>query len=166
MCKRHWWALGALLGTLGLGLALNPSAGAQAPRDAAKEPAKDKEVTLKGQIAAASKLGEDDVEKMLKALGPAIRDQLRNGREVELPGLGRFRVVRVPDHKDLVNGRPATIAGSNNVEFLPVGEMVNAANSSGAVPAETVPPFEYNPLPGQTKAPRQPTNRAPTTRTP
>ena len=60
------------------------------------------------------------------------------------------------EHKDLVQGRPATIGAVNNVEFIPTDETVRAANSATSVPAVTVPAVEYNPLPAQTKSERAP----------
>ena len=77
------------------------------------------------QIAAAAKLVEGDVDKMLKELGPAISRTIARGEKVEIAGLGVFRVVNVPEHKDLVQGRPATIPAVNYIEFLP------RLNSSG-----------------------------------
>jgi nucleoid DNA-binding protein len=124
-----------------------------------------KEETLKGRVAASSKVSEENVAKVLDALGPAIRDKLANGETVELPGLGVFRVVRVPEHRDLVNGRPATINAANYVEFVPAGGLDAAANAAGAVPAETAPEFRYQPLPGQTPGLRTPEQRMPNVRT-
>jgi nucleoid DNA-binding protein len=122
--------------------------------------------SLQGRIAAATKLPEADVAKMIDALGPSIRDLLGQGQTVNLPNLGSFRVVRIPEHKDMVNGRPATIAGSNYVEFNATGDFTSAANQPGVKPAETVPPFEYHPLPDQTKGLKAPYTRTPSTRTP
>ncbi|HVS37734.1 MAG TPA: HU family DNA-binding protein [Gemmataceae bacterium] len=146
---------------------------APAPADKDKAAAKDKEKpkapptsTLQGRIAAQTKLSEDDVNKVLKALGPALRDDLAHGGLVELPGLGTFRVVRIAAHRDLVNGRPAMIEASNYVEFLPSGGLVDAANAAGAVPQDTVQPFQFNPLPNQTKSLVMPDDRMPNIRVP
>jgi nucleoid DNA-binding protein len=122
--------------------------------------------TLKGRIAVATKLPEADVVKMLNALGPAIRDLLGQGQTVEITNLGTFRVVRIPEHRDMVDGRPTTIAGSNYVEFLATEKFAGAANQAGVKPAETVPPFEYNPLPDQTKGLKTSGTRSPNSRTP
>jgi nucleoid DNA-binding protein len=151
--------LAALATALGLVLAF----ASPAFSDKAAPKGKEKE-SLKSKVAASSKLAEEDVAKVLDALGPAIRDKLAAGEVIELPGLGVFRVVRVPDHKDMVNGRPATIAGVNSVEFLPTGGLVDAANNANAVPAETVPAFQYNPLPGQAPGMRVPEDRMPNIR--
>jgi nucleoid DNA-binding protein len=121
---------------------------------------------LAGAIARKSKVSEEDINKVLEALGPVIRDRLSNGETVEIAGLGTFRVVRIPEHKDMVKGRPATIEATNSVEFVPFAACVDAVNGPNAVPAVTVPQFEYNPLPDQTKSQRAPYQRAPNVRTP
>jgi nucleoid DNA-binding protein len=132
-----------------------------------KPTAKDKQkaATIPGRISLQTKVPEEDVAKVIEALGPAIREHLANGEVVELPGLGAFRVVRIPEHRDLIGGRPATIPGVNSVEFVPTGGLVSSANAAGAVPQETVPPFEYHPLPDQTKSLRVPEDRMPNVRT-
>ena len=65
-----------------------------------------------------------------------------------------------------MNGRPAVVAATNYVDFVPSGGLVDAANAPGAVPQETVPPFEFNPLPGQTKSLHVPDDRMPNVRAP
>ena len=155
MRKPHWLALGALV--VALGLSFTVTSLAQPPRPPERLP-------LTAAVAKKRKLPEDDVKAMLEALGPIVREKLANGETVELPGLGTIRVVRVPEHKDLVQGRPATISAVNNVEFVPVPEVVQAANAPGAVPAVTVPAFEYDPLPGQTRSQRAPYVRMPNDR--
>jgi nucleoid DNA-binding protein len=155
MRKPHWLALGALVATLGVVFGVAGTAQSQRPPE---------KLPLRAAVAKKSKLSEDDVKAVLEALGPVIRDKLADGEAIELPGLGTFRVVRVPQHRDLVQGRPATIGAVNNVEFVPVAEMAQAASAPGAVPAVTVPVFEYNPLPGQTKSERAPYVRMPNIR--
>jgi len=110
-------------------------------------------------------VSEEDVAKVIEALGPAVREHLAKGEVIDLPGLGAFRVVRVPDHRDLIGGRPVVVSGVNSVEFVPSGGLVDAANAANAIPQETVPPFEYNPLPNQAKSLRAPDERAPKVRT-
>lgn len=170
--QRANWVVGAILTAATAGLVFG-----QAPKDKVepkpevKPPlrlgaAQPGTLDLKGRIAKATKLPEADVAKVLDAFGPAIRDMLGQGETVSIANLGTFRVVRIPEHRDLVNGRPATIAGSNYVEFLSSGTFGDAANLPGVKPAETVPPFEYNPLPDQAKGlktgqTRQPNNRTP-----
>jgi nucleoid DNA-binding protein len=158
MRKSQWIALVALVGTLALILGAAEPAQSQRPAEAPQ--------TLKSRLVTATKMPEADVQKMLTALGQAIRDQLRTGAQVELPGLGTFRVVRIPEHRDLVAGRPATIPASNYVEFLPTGDLVGAANGPGATPAETVPPFEYIVNPNHAPSQRTGTTRQPGTRQP
>jgi nucleoid DNA-binding protein len=156
MRKSQWLALCALVGTTGLVLALAEPA----KPDKSGEPR-----TLQGRIAKATKFTDAQTQKFLRALGPAIRDMLQTGAQVEIPGLGTFRVVRIPEHRDLVGGRPATIPGSNYVEFLPTGDLINTANTPETVPAETVPPFEYIINPYQTPGQKTGTTRNPGTRT-
>jgi len=157
MRKRHEWALAALAASLGVVVFAS---------SAFSDNKAKKELTLKGAVAASSKVSEENVAKVLEALGPAIRDRLAAGETVELPGLGTFRVVRVPEHRDLINGRPATVSAVNSVEFLPAGGLDAAANAPGAAPAVTVPEFRYNPLPDQTPGLRVPEDRMPNVRTP
>jgi nucleoid DNA-binding protein len=156
MRKRHGWALAALAASLGVVVFASA---------AFSDNKSKKSETLKGRVAASSKVSEEDVAKVFEALGPAIRDKLASGETVELPGLGVFRVVRVPEHRDLVNGRPATINPANYVEFVPAGGLDAAANAPGAAPAETVPEFRYEPLPGQTPSMKLPDERMPNVRT-
>ncbi len=157
----------------GRGVGFRRSAAGQAgPADKAKEPkiisqkpaAKEQPATLSGRVAAQTKLKEEDVAKVLEALGPAVRDQLARGDRAELPGLGVFRVVRVAAHRDLVDGRPAMIEASNYVEFLPTGGLVDAANAAGAVPSDTVLPFQFVPLPNQATGLVMPDDRMPNVR--
>ncbi len=159
MRKPHWIALGALLGIFGLLLGMADWARSQRPQEAPQN--------IKDRIVKETRLKAADVQSMLTALGPAIRDHLRAGNQVELPGLGTFRVVRIPEHKDMSrDGRPITVAASNYVEFLPTGDLIGAANAAGAVPAEVVPPFEYIIDPYHAPSMRIGTNRNPGTRTP
>jgi Bacterial DNA-binding protein len=155
MRKPHWWSLGTL--AVVLGLIFGVTAPAQLQKPAARG-------TLPQLVAKKTQLDEDDVTKMLEALGPAIRDKLANGETVELPGLGTIRVVRVPEHKDLIQGRPGVVAATNNVELIALPEVVQAANAPNAVPATTVPAFEYVPLPNQTKGLKAPYVRQPNDR--
>ncbi len=158
MSKRQWVGLTALLAALGLVLALNDEALSQRP------PAK-KAMTLQSRIMDYSKLEAKETNKFLQAIGPSIRDLLAAGQQVSVPGLGLFRIVNVPPHRDLVNGRPATIPGANYVEFVPTTELNGVANSPSAVAAESVPPFQYNPLPGRDPGNKAPNERMPNVRT-
>jgi nucleoid DNA-binding protein len=154
--RNRWFAGGVFL--LAAALTVTITSQAQPPRNPGVGG------TLTGQIAAATKLEEADVAKVLKELGPAISARIANGEQVQMPGLGIFRVVRIPEHKDLVDGRPATIAAVNYVEFIPEQGIVNASNAPGAVPATVVPPFEYHPLKNQTPSQRVPDGKVPSTR--
>jgi nucleoid DNA-binding protein len=168
MRKANWVAVGILAAATGLVLGQSGQP-QQVERvtQLGQRPAKtDGPNTLKGRIALTTKLSEADIAKVLDALGPAVRDLLGQGQVVEVANLGAFRVVRIPEHRDMVDGRPATIAGSNFVEFLATGKFADAANQAGVRPAETVPPFEYNPLPDQTKGLKTGNTRSPNSRTP
>src|SRR5262245_49202560 len=129
MRKPYTLVLAVLLGVLLVAL------GVSLP---AQSPAVTRDLSLTQRIADATKLSEPDAAKFMAALGPAIRDDLRSGKEVTIAGLGTFRVVRVQEHKDLVNGRPTVIPATNTVEFLPEGGVTDAANAEGAKPADTV----------------------------
>jgi nucleoid DNA-binding protein len=106
--------------------------------------------TLNGRIARASKVSEEDVATVLKALAPVMKEDLQKGKTVSLPGLGSFRIAQLPEHRDLKDGKPVIIAPHNVVEFLPGGDLADAANAASVEPAVVVPAFEYNALPGQT----------------
>jgi hypothetical protein len=75
-------------------------------------------------------------------------------------------VVRIAEHRDMVTGRPVVVPARNTVEFLGGGELTDAANGPGAQPAEVVPPFQYNTIPGQTPGQKVGPVRTPGTRTP
>ncbi len=158
MRKRPWLALAALAATLA---ALVPMA---APAQPAKPRA---EETLGQRVAREAKVSEEQVSRVLTALGPAIRDELKRGNTVSLPGLGTFRVVRVAAHKDIEagTGRPLVVPATNTVEFLAAEGLSSAANSATAVPAEEVPAFEHTPLPNQTKGQKTPGQKIEGTRT-
>jgi len=120
---------------------------------------------LQRQVAKKAKVKRETVAAVIEALGPAILAEIRLGRQVAVPGLGVFRVVRVPEHRDLRDGRPVTVAAVNYVEFVPAAAVAAAANAQGTVPAAVVPPFEYHPLQNQTPGIRTNKVRAPRIRT-
>jgi nucleoid DNA-binding protein len=170
MRKANWVGLAILITATGLVIAQQPQQPA-APKveritQFGQNPIQTLPGTVKGRIVATTKLPEADVAKVLDAFGPAVRDLLTQGQTVEIPNLGTFRVVRIPEHRDMVNGRPATIPGSNFIEFLAAGKFADAANMPGVRPAESVPPFEYNPLPDQTRGLKTGSTRSPNSRTP
>ncbi len=150
MRKRPWLALAAVAGLLG-GLVPSDAPGQPAPKPRPGE-------TMSQRLARESKLSEEQVARVLNALGPAVRAELTKGKTVSLPGLGTFRVVRVAEHKDMEagTGRVLRVPAKNTVEFLAGEGLSEAANGAAAVPAETVPAFEYNPLPNQTKGQKVP----------
>jgi nucleoid DNA-binding protein len=158
MTMHRNWLRGILLGVVGLVLALASPAQSQRPP---------KELTLTQRLAKAAKVPEADATRLFEALGPVIRDELQRGKQVELPGLGTFRVVQVAAHKDLAKGgRPITIPATNTIEFVPDDKLNDTANSAGAKPADTVPAFEYVTLPHQQPGQKMGRTRVPSTRTP
>lgn len=160
MRTRHGWALGGLCAALALMVGLTATAQPSKRRALREE-------TLPQRVARSTKLSEENVNRVMQALGPAIREELTHGRSVSLPGLGTFRVVRVEGHRDLGRGgRPVDVPAVNTVEFLADGSLDSAANSAGARPAETVPGFHYVPLPDQTPGQRTGPVRTPGIRTP
>jgi len=106
--------------------------------------------TFNGRIGQLSKVPEDDVNKAMQALGPVMREELSKGNSVTLAGIGTFRIVKLPEYRDLKDGKPVVIPARNTVEFIPDDGMRGAANSDNAIPAVVVPAFEYNAMPGQT----------------
>jgi nucleoid DNA-binding protein len=159
MRKKLCWGLAGVLAVLGLTLVLAGPAQSQRPP---RPPWPSAQAgTLPERVAASSGVNVKDVEKVLRALGPEAAAALAQGQILELPGFGKLRVVRVPDHRDLDGGRAVMVPGSNNVEFLPAGEVVAAANAPGAVPAVTVPPFQYNPITDRVPSTKIPDERVP-----
>jgi nucleoid DNA-binding protein len=157
MRRQHWIALGSLLGFLALFLGSTPAQ--QAPRPNQPQ-------GLPQRIAAITKVPLPTVNLVLQTQVALVREDLKQGKSVSLPGLGTFRIVRVAAHKDLRNGRPVEIPAVNTVEFLADGPLDTAANAESAVPAETVPEFKYIPLPTQTPGLKEPRNRVPPQRVP
>jgi nucleoid DNA-binding protein len=161
-------ALGGLVTVLALGLVMNVDAQAPAGKKASVGKPIEKKTTppnLQAGLVSATKEKKETVEKILKALGPAFSEQLRAGREVELSGVGTFRVVQVAEHKDLVGGRPTTIPAKNYVEFLPTGTLNAEANSPTARPSKVVPPGDFIINPNSTPSSRSGTTRNLGTRT-
>jgi nucleoid DNA-binding protein len=154
MCVRQWIVLAGLLGSMGVMLT---SAG---PAHSQRQPPPAEE-TLSSRVAKTAKLSEQDVAKVLQALGAAVQEELKAGKTVTLPGLGTFRVVRIAEHKNMEvpTGRPVTVPATNNVEFLAGGELLSAANSASAKPAETVPDFRYIVIPNRVPSSRMPNTK-------
>lgn len=152
MRGNNLWGVMALLGGIGLLAGTLAAQPAQPPKPAPPT-AKD---SLAEGIARTTKLKEDDVQKVLDALGPAVLAKIASGEDVTFPGMGTIRIVRIPEHKDMnKEGRPIVVPAVNTVEFLPTTEIKDAANAKGVAPAETVPKQEFNVFPNQTKTPGQ-----------
>jgi nucleoid DNA-binding protein len=154
--KKAQMALAGLVA--GLGLAIAVTAEAQGP--AAKAPP-----AFRADMVKRSSQKEEIVDAILKALGPALRAQLQAGRQVDLPGVGVFRIVQVSEYRDLVGGRPTTIPARNYVEFIPAAELVASANAPGAVPAKTVQGYEFRVNPNAAPGLKTGSSRIPGTRT-
>jgi len=120
----------------------------QQPANSSAEP----DMKLATDVAARAKVEVKTVQKVLEALAPEILDQIKKGAVVELPKLGKIRLVRVGEHKDMERGtgRVITIAARNFVTLDANPEIDTAANAAGVQPNEVVTQFQYNVLPGQT----------------
>ncbi len=159
MRKGQWIALGTLFGALVIIMGVTSPVLSQRPR---------KEETITQKLARLANLPEESATRVFNALAPVIQEELASGKLVVIPGLGTFRVVRVPEHRDLLSGpysQPVVVSARNSVEFIPTGETVGSSNSAAAQPEETVPPFQYIPLPGQTPGQKTGRTHVPTTRT-
>jgi nucleoid DNA-binding protein len=151
------WVIGGMIGVTGLLLGF--AGGAYSQRRTVVDP-------LNKRLAAMSGVEEEAVAKVLKALGPTLAASMNKGGTETVEGLGTFKVVRIPEHRDLAEGgRPITVPAANFVVFTPDGDVVRAANAEGITPAETVPQFQYNPLKDQTPSQKTPKVRVPKTRT-
>jgi nucleoid DNA-binding protein len=157
-------SLAALTATLSLGLMLGVEAQTVGGAKGKKTAAKGTPTDLKAGLMAQTKLDEKTIEKVLKALGPAVSEQLRAGRQIEFPGVGTLQVVRVTEYKDLVNGRPAMMPAKNYIEYVPTTKMNDDANSSGAKPARVVDGYEYRVNPNAQPGMKTPYTRTPGTR--
>ena len=156
MSVRRWLGAAALCGAV---LVLTSPAHSQRKRDA--------ELPLTKRLARDAKVTEEQATRLFNALGPALRDELKNGKVASIPGLGSFRVVRIEEHKDIERGtgRVLRIPARNTVEFVPEGVLEGAANSATAKPQDTVPAFEYVPLPDRANGQKTGTTRSTGTRT-
>jgi nucleoid DNA-binding protein len=120
---------------------------------------------LKAGIVRETKLKEATVEKMLKAMAPAIKEQLRAGRAVSIDGVGTFQVVRIDAYRDINrNGEPFTVPARNYVEFVPADGLDEAANAEGAVPARTVKGYKFEVMPTANPGQKNEGMRVPRTR--
>src|SRR5262245_241361 len=118
MWTKRRLALAGLLLVTALLLGVAGIVHSQATREEGKE-----EDNLQRQVAKKAKVKRETVAAVIEALGPAILAEIRLGRQVAVPGLGVLRVVRVPEHRDLRDGRPVTVAAVNYVEFVPAAAV-------------------------------------------
>jgi nucleoid DNA-binding protein len=153
MRHKKWWALGSLLVVPALFVGVAGTGYSQRDRGRPKQEGIEEKVAKKVRLKPAV------IKQVLEALGPAVLAQVSTGEQVVIPGLGTFRVVRIPEHRDLRNGRPTTIAATNYIEFIPTAGVVTSVNRLGVVPSATVPQFEYIPRPNEVPATRVPTMR-------
>jgi nucleoid DNA-binding protein len=123
-----------------------------------------KNETFVQRVARYAEIKEKDADRCINVLGKALLEDLKQGKTDALPGLGSFRIVRVGDSKDLVNGRPATIPAYNVIEFSPEDGVSEAANAENVEAARFVPAFQYNILPGQTPGQKMGSSRMPNSR--
>ncbi len=153
MTQRPWWALATVVVALGGLIPMEASAQLQKPRP---------ELSVNQRLAREARVTEAQAARVFNALGPVLRDELKKGNTVSIPGLGTLRVVRIAEHRDMEigTGRVLRIPAKNTVEFLAGEALGEAANSATAVPAETVPAFERDPLPDQTKGQKVPPTRS------
>ncbi len=120
--------------------------------------------TFVQRVARYAEIKDKDAERCINAIGKALVEDLKKGKTDALPGLGSFRIVRVGDSKDLVNGRPVSVPAYNIVEFSPEDGVSDAANADNVEAARFVPAFRYNILPGQTPGQKMPSSRMPSSR--
>ena len=123
-----------------------------------------KNETFVQRVARYSDIKDKEAERCIQMIGKALMEDLRQGKTDAIPGLGSFRIVRVGESKDLVNGRPATIPAYNVVEFSPEDGIADAANAETVEAARFVPAFQYNILPGQTPGQKMGSSRMPNSR--
>ena len=154
--RRAQWGLAALVVTLAL------TAHAQVPTGKAVP-------EFKPDVTKRSKQKKKAVDAIFDVLGPAMRAQLSAGRQVEINGVGVFRVVRVNAYRDLIDGIPGTVPARSYIEFVPSADLNAAANSPGAIPARTVDGYQFRVNPNATpglkaqdvKVPRSRTRQSP-----
>jgi nucleoid DNA-binding protein len=130
-------------------------------------PAPAAENHLAKDVAARAKLPVKTVQAVLDALAPEILVQIKHGEIVQIPKLGKIRLVQVAEHKDLEKGtgRVINVPARNFVILDTDAEVERAANAAGVVPSEVVREFEYNILPGQTPSQRTESGQTPSLRT-
>lgn len=155
--RGHLIALGGLLSLLVLGITL--TARAQVVSTLPKRQ------TLEERLVKETKVKKTDVAKILKALGPALREQLQQDGKIDVPGLGIIRVLRITEYKDLVNGLPTTIPARNYVEIEADSAANRAVNQPGVPPARTIQGYEFRVNPNASPGIKTQDRRVPRTRT-
>jgi nucleoid DNA-binding protein len=140
-----------------LGAALTISAYAQLGRPRPKTPQQ--------KLATAANLTEEQATRAYEAFGSVVVSELSEGKVVNVPNLGTFRLVRIPDYKDIRDTRPVTTPAHNVIEFSASTSAADASNSVDSKPAENVQPMHFDVLPGQVPGQRAPGTRTPTQRT-
>lgn len=154
--RRFRWALAVLVGSLALAVV------ASAQVAATKKPPR----SFNADLAAEAKVKEEVIERVIKAIGPVVRAQLRAGRQVDIPGVGSLQIIQIGEHRELVDGRPGTIAARNIVEFVGTPETEAAANAPGVVPARVIEGYEFRINPRSNPGIRTDTVRTPDMRVP
>src|SRR5207248_5273495 len=56
--------------------------------------------SIAGAIAKKTGLTEEQVNAVIRELGPAMSDQLARGQGFEIPGAGSFRMIRIAGHRE------------------------------------------------------------------
>ena len=123
-----------------------------------------KNETFVQRVARYSDIKDKEAERCIQSIGRALFEDLKQGKTDAIPGLGSFRIVRVAESKDLVNGRPAQVPAYNVVEFSPEDSITDAANDANVEAARIVPAFQYFILPGQTPGQKMGSSRMPNSR--
>jgi nucleoid DNA-binding protein len=112
--------------------------------------------TIQGKIAKAAQLTEPQASRFWDALGRVVVDELGQGKVVNIPGLGDFRVVRQPAYRDFNRTRPVNVDATNTIEFRADQSAATAANGAGTLPAEVNEGMRYDLLPNQTPSLKSP----------
>jgi nucleoid DNA-binding protein len=131
-------------------------------------PSSEADPQLVKAVAARAKLPVKTVEAVFEALAPEILLQIKDGGIVTLPKLGKIRIVRVGEHKDMERGtgRVFTVAARNFVTLDADSEVDKVVNAAGVKPNEVVVQFQYNVMPGQTPSQKAGSLKVRSSRTP
>lgn len=82
--------------------------------------------TFLGRLAIKAGVSEGEARSLLEELGPAIADELKKGNQVQLPGLGKFRMVKRPGYTafDEITGKQHIVPASVGVDYQPSQDML------------------------------------------